>query len=296
MACAGGRCHRTVLIAVCVALLVLFIPRPGAAGASTALSRPTVGQRQQIDAQNLDAAAAAVEVQALASGALRQLLPYTSSAKILLASTVALTKLARAQDPSRAPTKTTAIMGPVPHNIWHHLRHRPRHYGGSVTHTLSLFSHSIPDGGSSGIGHVRKHDGARPAPFQRPDGVLVDPHLQAPVPATIGLVAIRAALRELGQPYVWGGAGPRTFDCSGLVQWAYAHAGLRLTHHAADQWNEGRLIPGMDILPGDLVMFGGPIFHVGMYLGAGWMINAPDTGQYVNVVPVPPEVAGVVRP
>jgi cell wall-associated NlpC family hydrolase len=81
-----------------------------------------------------------------------------------------------------------------------------------------------------------------------------------------------------------------------LVQWAYAHAGLELAHHAAYQWNEGRLIPGKDILPGDLIMFGRPIVHVGMYVGAGWMVNAPYTGQYVNLMAVPNHVAGVVRP
>ena len=110
------------------------------------------------------------------------------------------------------------------------------------------------------------------------------------------MVAVRSALKELGQPYVWAAAGPTTFDCSGLVQWAYAHAGLSLAAFTGYEWNEGRMIPGRDILPGDLILFGDPTFHVGMYLGAGWMVNAPYTSQYVNVVPVPGRVAGVIRP
>src|SRR6202042_780714 len=103
--------------------------------------------------------------------------------------------------------------------------------------------------------------------------------------------ALREALSKLGQPYVWAAGGPNTFDCSGLMQWAYAHAGRWLTHFSGDQWNEGRLIPPRDILPGDLILFeyrhSTTIHHVGMYLGAGWMVNAPFTGQYVDVVQVP---------
>jgi cell wall-associated NlpC family hydrolase len=292
----GGSSHRTVCLVLGLLLLLVVMPRVAGATTSVGSKRPTVAERAQIDAANLQAAADAIELQALDSGALRTLPRYLAPAKLLLASSAALTKLARTDDPSRTPTDTTAVMGTVPPNIAHHLRNRPHHYRINATHTLSPFSHRVSDGGSSGIGHLRKHDGATPAPFQRADGVLVDPHLQAAQPATIGLVAVRAALKELGQPYVWGGAGPITFDCSGLVQWAYAHAGVRLDHHAADQWNQGRLIPGKDILPGDLIMFGRPIFHVGIYLGAGWMLNAPNTGQYVNVVPVPTGVAGVVRP
>jgi cell wall-associated NlpC family hydrolase len=116
------------------------------------------------------------------------------------------------------------------------------------------------------------------------------------------MVAIWAGLQKLGQPYVWAAAGPSTFDCSGLVQWAYARAGLRFTHFSGAQWNEGRLIKPKQILPGDLLLFdhriGGRqvIHHVAIYLGAGWMLNAPFTSQYVNVVPVPSGVAGAVRP
>jgi len=257
---------------------------------------PTPRQLERLNVDNLVAATNDIQTQALASGALQNGALYLSPAKLLLASVDALTNLAITDDPSLAPTDTTAIMGPVPTPIAHHLRKRPHHVHIAGTRTLTPFVAAIPDRGSSGLGHNRRHDGAKPAPYQAPDGIYVDPQLEPVQPATIGLVALRSAIKELGQPYVWGGAGPNTFDCSGLVQWAYAHAGIALAHHAATQWNEGRLIPGRDILPGDLIMFGHPIFHVGMYLGAGWMINAPYTGQWVNVVPVPNRVAGVVRP
>jgi cell wall-associated NlpC family hydrolase len=113
---------------------------------------------------------------------------------------------------------------------------------------------------------------------------------------TVGEVALRAAMKQLGRPYVWGGAGPSTFDCSGLTMRAYARGGVRLTHFTGSQWNQGRLIPARDALPGDLILFGHPVFHVAMYLGAGWMLNAPFTGHYVDVAPVWKHVAGVIRP
>jgi cell wall-associated NlpC family hydrolase len=287
--------RRAALLGLSAGLLLLLAqPMPGAAGG--AAKRPTPAELAQLNVTSLTVASYDIEQQALASGAITHRPHVGNGVRMLLASVTALTKQAIAADPSLTPADTTAVMGPVPRNISHHLVKRPGHRHRSATHTLLPFARAIPDGGSSGIGHDRKHDGATPAPFQTPDGVFVDPVLQPVQPATIGLVALRAALKELGQPYVWGGAGPSTFDCSGLVQWAYAHAGIRLTHHAADQWNEGRLIPGKDILPGDLIMFGRPIFHVGMYLGAGWMLNAPYTGQWVNIVPVPTRVTGVIRP
>jgi cell wall-associated NlpC family hydrolase len=188
-------------------------------------------------------------------------------------------------------------MGAVPYNLAHQEHHHPFHRRVLGTRALRRFSHSTPVGGSDGIGAETRFRGARPAPFQRPDGVYVDPRLPRPVRhATVGEVALRTALKELGQPYVWGGAGPSTFDCSGLVMHAYGQAGVRLTHFSGDQWNEGRLLPPRDALPGDLILFGHPIFHVAIYLGAGWMLNAPFTGHYVDVVPVWRHVAGVVRP
>ena len=281
------------LSAAATALALVFTQQAGTASARP----PTPRQLAALDISNLQLATFAVEMQALSVGALRHPPRTSSTAKTLLASLGALTAMAIRNDPSLAPTDTTAVMGSVPAAISHHLRVQPRHARIRVTHTLRPFSFALADAGSRGLGHRHRHDGAKPAPYQLADGRYVRPALPGARPRTIGIWSrCRAALAQLGQPYVWAAAGPDTFDCSGLVQWAYAHAGLRLIHHAGSQWNQGRLIPGRDILPGDLVLFGRPIFHVGIYLDQGWMLNAPYTGQWVDVVPVPSRVAGVIRP
>ncbi len=103
---------------------------------------------------------------------------------------------------------------------------------------------------------------------------------------SIGVQALRWALAEIGKPYVWGGAGPNGFDCSGLVVWAYEHVGIYLEHYTGDQWNEGEHIPTSELAPGDLVFFYADISHVGMYVGDGMMVDAPTFGQDVQIQPV----------
>ena len=96
-------------------------------------------------------------------------------------------------------------------------------------------------------------------------------------------VAVDQALAVLGTPYVWDAAGPSSFDCSGLTMWSWQHAGVALRHYTGDQVNEGVRVAANQLLPGDLVLFGSDLHHVGMYLGAGYMIDAPDTGDVVKV-------------
>jgi cell wall-associated NlpC family hydrolase len=96
-------------------------------------------------------------------------------------------------------------------------------------------------------------------------------------------VAIDAALAHIGDPYVWAAAGPSTFDCSGLTQWAWAKAGVGLGHYTGSQAVQGVRVAANQLLPGDLVLFGRDLHHVGMYLGAGYMLDAPDTGAYIRV-------------
>ncbi len=103
---------------------------------------------------------------------------------------------------------------------------------------------------------------------------------------SIGVQALNWALSRVGDPYVWGAAGPNAFDCSGLVMWAYAHVGISLLHFTGDQWNEGEHIPRSQLEPGDLVFFFPDIGHVGMYVGHGLMVDAPTFGQPVQVQPV----------
>lgn len=261
----------------------------------------------RIDAANLRAAAQALENQALGSGALSDPLPLQAPpAKVLLLAVDALLEKAHRADPQGKPVNTEAVMGAVPGNLLHRPAHHPKHRNISLTHVFSTVTHALFNRGSRGWGLHRNHDGARPAVMQRSDGVYVDPTLPRLADPTVAGTAVRAALQKLGHPYVWAGAGPKVFDCSGLTQWAYAKAGIELAHYTGSQWNEGRLISPRDILPGDLILFEHKIgsrhhrheyiHHVGMYLGAGWMVNAPYTGQYVDVVPVEAGVAGVIRP
>ena len=112
---------------------------------------------------------------------------------------------------------------------------------------------------------------------------------------TIGEQALRFALDKLGDEYVWGAAGPDTFDCSGLVMWAYEHVGISLEHFTGDQWNEGQHIPLSELQPGDLVFMYG-LDHVGMYVGNGMMVDAPSSGQVVSIQSIPwGAVDGAVR-
>ncbi len=109
--------------------------------------------------------------------------------------------------------------------------------------------------------------------------------------------AVAAARSVLGRPYVWGAAGPGSFDCSGLTMWAWAHAGVSLPHSAAAQYGSGAHVSQSALQPGDLLFFYSPISHVGMYIGGGLMIHAPHTGDVVRIAtPQWGDFAGAVRP
>jgi cell wall-associated NlpC family hydrolase len=115
--------------------------------------------------------------------------------------------------------------------------------------------------------------------------------------------ALQAAESRKGLPYVWGAAGPATFDCSGLVQWSFARAGVTMPRVAADQARTGPAVPVSQLQPGDLLFYHtdptapGYISHVAIYLGNGWMIQAPQPGENVEIVPAGfgSEFAGAVR-
>lgn len=96
-------------------------------------------------------------------------------------------------------------------------------------------------------------------------------------------IAIRFALKQIGDRYVFGAAGMIYWDCSGLTMRAYQAAGVSLPHSAAAQSNYGRGVPLNALRPGDLVFFGSPISHNGIYLGGGRMVDAPHTGARVRV-------------
>jgi cell wall-associated NlpC family hydrolase len=129
--------------------------------------------------------------------------------------------------------------------------------------------------------------------------------LRGPVdaPSPAAGAAIAAARSRLGVPYVWGATGPDAFDCSGLTQWSYAHAGIALPRTSAQQWYAGPHPALSDLEPGDLLFWAlntsepSTIHHVAMYLGHGMMIAAPHTGENVQIQPVyMTGFIGAVRP
>jgi peptidoglycan DL-endopeptidase CwlO len=111
-------------------------------------------------------------------------------------------------------------------------------------------------------------------------------------PNPIAATAIAAARSRLGVPYVWGATGPTSFDCSGLTQWSYAHAGITLPRTAAEQWSSGPHPSLTSLEPGDLLFWAlntsdpATIHHVAIYIGDGMMIAAPHTGENVQIQPV----------
>ncbi len=110
-------------------------------------------------------------------------------------------------------------------------------------------------------------------------------------------VAVQAAYAQIGKPYSWGASGPGSFDCSGLTMWAWGKAGVSLPHSSQAQYGSGPHVSRSDLQPGDLVFYGSPIHHVGIYVGNGNMIEAPHSGAYVRVASYSRgDYVGAVRP
>jgi peptidoglycan DL-endopeptidase CwlO len=107
------------------------------------------------------------------------------------------------------------------------------------------------------------------------------PPAGAPPPSHYGGV-VGIAMQYLGTPYVWGGASPAGFDCSGFTMYVYGRMGVSLPHNAAAQYGYGSPVSSGDLQPGDLVFFDG-LGHVGLYIGGGQFIHAPHTGDVVKI-------------
>ncbi|MFB9465003.1 C40 family peptidase [Streptomyces cinereospinus] len=123
------------------------------------------------------------------------------------------------------------------------------------------------------------------------------PDLAGAVPASgRAAAAVAAARSALGRPYIWGAAGPTGFDCSGLMQWSYAQAGVALPRTSQGQRAAGRQVPLSQARPGDLITYRSDASHVAMYMGDGQVVHAPYPGAPVRYDPVGMmPVSGVTR-
>ncbi len=101
---------------------------------------------------------------------------------------------------------------------------------------------------------------------------------------TRGSIALKFALQQIGDIYVWAAAGPTRWDCSGLTLRAFQKAGVSLPHHSGSQFKYGKQVAYSSLKPGDLLFFGKPISHVSIYMGGGKMVQAPRAGKKVEVV------------
>jgi cell wall-associated NlpC family hydrolase len=99
-----------------------------------------------------------------------------------------------------------------------------------------------------------------------------------------GSIALKYALQQIGDVYVWAAAGPTRWDCSGLTMRAFQKAGVSLPHSSRIQVRYGKPVSFYSVKPGDLLFFGKPISHVSIYMGGGKMVQAPRPGKKVEVV------------
>jgi cell wall-associated NlpC family hydrolase len=101
-----------------------------------------------------------------------------------------------------------------------------------------------------------------------------------------GSMAAKKACSLIGKPYIWAAAGPKGYDCSGLTLTAWGSVGVTLGHFTGWQWNETTPVSRADLRPGDLVFFFSDHHHVGIYVGGGWMVHAPTTGDFVRMAKI----------
>jgi cell wall-associated NlpC family hydrolase len=153
---------------------------------------------------------------------------------------------------------------------------------------------------SSGSASSGSSGGSTAAPAPRSSGFRSthgSSRGSASAPSSAAARAVAYARAQLGKPYLWSAEGPSSFDCSGLTMMAWRGAGVSIPRTSRQQFTIGRHISQSNLEPGDLVFFGSPIHHVGMYVGNGTMIEAPYTGQVVRFHSINrSDYAGATRP
>ena len=160
-----------------------------------------------------------------------------------------------------------------------------------AAHTAGVVPNAVPAHTATTAGHTSSPPTtAKPAGPPAPTG--------PPPPVSSGAAtAVSTARAQLGKPYVYGAAGPDSFDCSGLTMYAWHAGGISLPHSAAMQYDVIPHVAISQLQPGDLVFFGSPAYHVGIYVGNGQMIDAPHTGANVEYDSIYwPDLSGAGRP
>ncbi|MEV6191750.1 NlpC/P60 family protein [Streptomyces sp. NPDC051920] len=137
-------------------------------------------------------------------------------------------------------------------------------------------------GGAGDQQHVSRDTSRDPAPVASSGAAGAG----TAAPNSRAAAAVAYAYSKLGSPYVWGATGPNAFDCSGLAQAAYRSAGVSLPRTTYSQINAGTRVGRAELQPGDLVFFYAGITHVGIYIGNGQMIHAPNPSAPVRVAPI----------
>jgi cell wall-associated NlpC family hydrolase len=170
-----------------------------------------------------------------------------------------------------------------------------RHIGGSgnVAPTTTVKPAAGPGSGSATT-TTTAHPSSPPTTAAPKPAAPTGP----PPPVSSGAgAAVNTAKAQLGKPYVYGGAGPDNFDCSGLTMYAWRAGGVGLPHSAAMQYTAVPHVALTALQPGDLIFFGDPIYHMGIYVGGGQMIEAPHTGEVVRYASIyRPDLMGAGRP
>jgi len=167
------------------------------------------------------------------------------------------------------------------------LKRHKKTINGKLDAARLLLSQLSPDqrarlgetGGAGGGGQRASRSSARDLDPVSSSGTVAAPNSRA-------AAAVSYAYAKLGSPYVWGATGPDAFDCSGLTQAAYRSAGMSLPRTTYAQIDAGRRVSRSELLPGDLVFFYSGISHVGIYVGNGMMIHAPNPTAPVRVAPI----------